>query len=39
MSNLAGRTVVEKTPEGWRYRASKTYPFPEVDLLTLLFGM
>ncbi|KAF1816440.1 4-coumarate-CoA ligase-like protein [Eremomyces bilateralis CBS 781.70] len=37
MTDLTGRTVVEKTSEGWRYRAAKTYPFPEIDLLTMLF--
>ncbi|KAF2749208.1 4-coumarate-CoA ligase-like protein [Sporormia fimetaria CBS 119925] len=30
-------TIVEKTPEGVIYRAAKTYPIPDVDLLTLLF--
>ncbi|KAH7090658.1 4-coumarate-CoA ligase-like protein [Paraphoma chrysanthemicola] len=30
-------TIVEKTSEGIIYRAAKTYPIPDVDLLTLLF--
>ncbi|KAI8934923.1 hypothetical protein NX059_008592 [Plenodomus lindquistii] len=30
-------TIVEKTPDGIIYRAAKTYPIPDVDLLTLLF--
>lgn len=31
-------TIVEKTADGVIYRAAKTYPVPDVDLLTLLFG-
>jgi hypothetical protein len=31
-------TVVEKTTDGIIYRAAKTYPVPDVDVLTLLFG-
>jgi hypothetical protein len=31
-------TLVEKTPDGIIYRAAKTYPVPDVDVLTLLFG-
>ncbi|KAF2689353.1 4-coumarate-CoA ligase-like protein [Lentithecium fluviatile CBS 122367] len=31
-------TIVEKSSEGIFYRAAKTYPVPDVDLLTLLFG-
>jgi 4-coumarate--CoA ligase len=31
-------TIVEKTAEGTIYRAAKTYPVPDVDILTLLFG-
>jgi hypothetical protein len=31
-------TIVEKTSEGIIYRAAKTYPIPDVDILTLLFG-
>lgn len=31
-------TIVEKTSGGIFYRAAKTYPVPDVDLLTLLFG-
>jgi 4-coumarate--CoA ligase len=31
-------TIVEKTPKGTIYRAAKTYPIPDVDILTLLFG-
>lgn len=31
-------TIVEKTPDGTIYRAAKTYPIPDLDLLTLLFG-
>lgn len=31
-------TIVEKTAEGTIYRAAKTYPIPDVDMLTLLFG-
>lgn len=31
-------TIVEKTPDGVIYRAAKTYPVPDVDILTLLFG-
>ncbi|KAF1851737.1 4-coumarate-CoA ligase-like protein [Cucurbitaria berberidis CBS 394.84] len=30
-------TIVEKTSNGIIYRAAKTYPVPDVDLLTLLF--
>ncbi|KAJ4369152.1 hypothetical protein N0V83_006236 [Neocucurbitaria cava] len=30
-------TIAEKTPNGIIYRAAKTYPVPDVDLLTLLF--
>ncbi|CAO2651244.1 Nn.00g095410.m01.CDS01 [Neocucurbitaria sp. VM-36] len=30
-------TIAEKTPDGIIYRAAKTYPVPDVDLLTLLF--
>ncbi|KAF3008668.1 hypothetical protein E8E13_009003 [Curvularia kusanoi] len=30
-------TIVDKTPEGTFYRAAKTYPVPNLDLLTLLF--
>ncbi|KAF2177200.1 4-coumarate-CoA ligase-like protein [Zopfia rhizophila CBS 207.26] len=30
-------TIVEKTPEGIIYKAAKTYPVPDVDILTLLF--
>ncbi|ORY00376.1 4-coumarate-CoA ligase-like protein [Clohesyomyces aquaticus] len=30
-------TIVEKTAEGIIYRAAKTYPIPDVDILTLLF--
>ncbi|OCK76898.1 4-coumarate-CoA ligase-like protein [Lepidopterella palustris CBS 459.81] len=30
-------TTVEKTPEGIIYKAAKTYPVPNVDILTLLF--
>jgi hypothetical protein len=30
--------MVEKTPDGIIYRAAKTYPVPNVDVLTLLFG-
>ncbi|KAH7075476.1 4-coumarate-CoA ligase-like protein [Paraphoma chrysanthemicola] len=30
-------TIVEKTSDGIIYRAAKTYPVPDVDLLTLLF--
>ncbi|OCL11869.1 4-coumarate-CoA ligase-like protein [Glonium stellatum] len=30
-------TIVEKTPKGFIYKAAKTYPVPNVDLLTLLF--
>tara|TARA_R110002003_G_scaffold41_4_gene2847 strand:- start:15041 stop:15196 length:156 start_codon:yes stop_codon:yes gene_type:complete len=31
-------TIVEKTSEGIIYRAAKSYPVPDVDVLTLLFG-
>jgi hypothetical protein len=31
-------TIVERTPEGIFYRAAKTYPVPNLDILTLLFG-
>jgi hypothetical protein len=31
-------TIVEKTADGIIYRAAKTYPIPDVDILTLLFG-
>ncbi|KAL5406372.1 hypothetical protein PMIN04_012071 [Paraphaeosphaeria minitans] len=31
-------TIVDRTPEGIFYRAAKTYPVPDLDLLTLLFG-
>lgn len=31
-------TIVEKTKDGVIYRAAKTYPVPDVDVLTLLFG-
>jgi 4-coumarate--CoA ligase len=31
-------TIVEKTSDGIIYRAAKTYPIPDVDVLTLLFG-
>ena len=31
-------TIVEKSRDGTIYRAAKTYPVPDVDLLTLLFG-
>ncbi|KAL6710786.1 hypothetical protein ACN47E_007843 [Coniothyrium glycines] len=30
-------TIVEKSPSGVIYRAAKTYPVPDVDILTLLF--
>ncbi|KAF2036413.1 4-coumarate-CoA ligase-like protein [Setomelanomma holmii] len=30
-------TIVEKTSDGIIYRAAKTYPVPDVDVLTLLF--
>ncbi|PSN69038.1 4-coumarate-CoA ligase-like protein [Corynespora cassiicola Philippines] len=30
-------TIIEKRPEGIIYTAAKTYPVPDVDLLTLLF--
>ncbi|KAL5401406.1 hypothetical protein PMIN06_007666 [Paraphaeosphaeria minitans] len=30
-------TIVDRTPEGIFYRAAKTYPVPDLDLLTLLF--
>ncbi|KAF2851040.1 4-coumarate-CoA ligase-like protein [Plenodomus tracheiphilus IPT5] len=30
-------TIMEKTPDGIVYRAAKTCPLPDVDLLTLLF--
>lgn len=32
-------TIVEKTKDRTIYRAAKTYPVPDVDVLTLLFGM
>ena len=32
-------TIVEKTADGTIYRAAKTYPVPNLDVLTLLFGM
>jgi hypothetical protein len=32
-------TVVEKTRDGIIYRAAKTYPVPDLDVLTLLFGV
>lgn len=31
-------SIVEKTSQGIIYRAAKTYPVPDVDVLTLLFG-
>lgn len=31
-------TIAEKTKDGIIYRAAKTYPIPDVDILTLLFG-
>jgi hypothetical protein len=31
-------TIVEKTSDGIIYRAAKTYPVPDLDVLTLLFG-
>lgn len=31
-------TIVEKTPRGTIYRAAKSYPVPDLDVLTLLFG-
>lgn len=31
-------TIVEKTADGTIYRAAKTYPIPDLDVLTLLFG-
>jgi 4-coumarate--CoA ligase len=31
-------TIIEKTADGTIYRAAKTYPVPDIDLLTLLFG-
>lgn len=31
-------TIVEKTSDGIIYRAAKTYPVPDLDILTLLFG-
>ena len=31
-------SVVEKTSTGTIYQAEKTYPFPDVDILTLLLG-
>ncbi|KAF2017165.1 4-coumarate-CoA ligase-like protein [Aaosphaeria arxii CBS 175.79] len=30
-------TIVEKTSDGTIYRAAKTYPVPDLDILTLLF--
>ncbi|OAG00427.1 4-coumarate-CoA ligase-like protein [Paraphaeosphaeria sporulosa] len=30
-------TIVDRTPEGIFYRAAKTYPVPDLDILTLLF--
>ncbi|KAL1601050.1 hypothetical protein SLS59_005719 [Nothophoma quercina] len=30
-------TIVDRTPEGTFYRAAKTYPVPNLDILTLLF--
>ncbi|KAF2624154.1 4-coumarate-CoA ligase-like protein [Macroventuria anomochaeta] len=30
-------TIVDRTPEGIVYRAAKTYPVPNLDILTLLF--
>jgi 4-coumarate--CoA ligase len=31
-------TIVERSSDGIIYRAAKTYPIPNVDVLTLLFG-
>lgn len=31
-------TIVDRTPKGIFYRAAKTSPVPDLDLLTLLFG-
>jgi len=31
-------TIVDERPEGILYRAAKTYPVPNLDILTLLFG-
>jgi 4-coumarate--CoA ligase len=31
-------TIVERSSEGIVYRAAKTYPVPNIDVLTLLFG-
>jgi hypothetical protein len=31
-------TIVEHTHDGTIYRAAKTYPVPNLDILTLLFG-
>jgi 4-coumarate--CoA ligase len=31
-------TIIEKTPEGTIYRSTETFPVPDVDILTLLFG-
>lgn len=31
-------TVVEKTSKGTVYRSTETFPVPNVDVLTLLFG-
>jgi 4-coumarate--CoA ligase len=31
-------TIVEQTHDGTIYRAPKTYPVPNLDILTLLFG-
>jgi len=31
-------TIVKRTQEGTIYRAAKTYPVPNLDILTLLFG-
>ena len=31
-------TVVEKTADGIIYRSEKSYPIPDLDVLTLLFG-
>jgi hypothetical protein len=39
LSTIEGMTtIVEKTSDGTIYRAAKTYPIPDVDVLTLLFG-
>jgi hypothetical protein len=32
-------TIVERSSNAIIYRAAKTYPVPDVDVLTLLFGM